>query len=188
MYYYLHGLISMHLKNSIVIECSGIGYDVLVSHVDEYPIGETMFVYTTFISNENEQYLVGFKSQMEKSLFESLISVSGIGVKTALKMFEATNAERIRIAIENNDTIFLMKLPGIGKKSATQIILDLKGHIQIDSVDSKTIDKNLDEACEALKSLGFKEKEIKEAISSILEKGLSVEQYTSLALRNLNKK
>lgn len=188
MYYYLHGLISMHLKDSIVVECSGVGYDVLVSHVDEFPIGENMFVFTCYISNENEQYFVGFKSMLEKSLFQSLTSVNGIGPKTALNMFKATSAERIRIAIENSDTIFLMKIPGIGKKTASQIILDLKGHIQIDALDSNSGDKNLDEAIQALKSLGFKEKEINEAISNITEKGLSVEQYTTLALRNMNKK
>ena len=188
MYYYLHGLISMHTKDSIVVECQGIGYDVLVSHVDEYPIGENMFVFLSYIHNENEQYFVGFKSLFEKSLFESITGVKGIGPKTALSMFKATSAQRLRLAIEQSDTLFLMKIPGIGKKTASQIILDLKGHIDIQDLESKTSDKNLEDAMEVLRSLGFKEKEIKDAISAIEKRGLSVEEYTQLALKNLNRK
>lgn len=188
MYYYLHGLISMHTKDSVIVECHGVGYDVLVAHVDEFPIGENMFVFISDVRTENEQYFVGFKSLLEKTLFESITGVKGIGSKTALNMFKATSAERIRLAIEQSDTVFLMKIPGIGKKTASQIILDLKGHLDMDSLENKTIDKNLDEAAEVLRSLNFKEKEIKEAISSISERGLSVEEYTALALKNLNKK
>lgn len=188
MYYYLHGLISMHLKDSIVVECGGIGYDVLVPHVDEFPIGENMFVYVSHISNENEQYFVGFKSIAEKALFLSITSVKGIGPKTAINMLKATSADRLRLAIEQGDTLFMMKIPGIGKKTASQIILDLKGHLDVKGLDTETGDKNLDEAKEALRNLGFKEKEIKDAIDSIDQKGLSVEEYTSLALRSLNRK
>ncbi len=188
MYYYLHGLIGMHTKDSVVVECQGVGYDVLVAHVDEFPIGETMFVFVCFVHNENEQYFVGFKSLLEKNLFESITSVKGIGPKTALNMFKATSAQRLRLAIEQSDTLFLMKVPGIGKKTASQIILDLKGHLEMADLEAKTIDKNLDDATEVLRSLGFKEKEIKDAISSIDQRGLSVEQYTQIALKNLNKK
>ena len=103
-------------------------------------------------------------------------------------MFKATSAQRLRLAIEQSDTLFLMKVPGIGKKTASQIILDLKGHLEMADLEAKTIDKNLDDATEVLRSLGFKEKEIKDAISSIDQRGLSVEQYTQIALKNLNKK
>lgn len=189
MYYYLHGMVTFHTKDSIVVECSGVGYDVLVSHVDEFEIGETYFVFTSYFFNENEQYLVGFKTLQEKELFNALISVKGIGVKTALSCLSSTSVERLSMAIENSDDTFLMRLPGIGKKSASQIILDLKNKLTMFSSQSSfTLNKNMDIALEGLKNYGFKEKEIKEALSSINDKNLSAEEYLRLALSYLSKK
>lgn len=188
MYYYLHGMITFHTPNSIVIECSGVGYDVNVSHPDEFPIGETLFVFVSYISNENEQYFVGFKTLEEKNLYNALTSVKGIGPKTALAAMGETSVYRLSEAINKADDVFLMRLPGIGKKSASQIILDLKGKLtMMESESNVTLSKNMDLALQGLKNYGFKDKEIKDALLSINEKDLTVEDYLKKALVILSK-
>lgn len=188
MYYYLHGMITMHTKDSVVIECSGVGYDVLVTHPSEFPIGESLFLFTCYFSHEDDAFLVGFKTMEEKSMFEALCSVKGIGPKTALGLLANTSTERLKQAIEESDQRFLTRLPNIGAKSASQIILDLKGKLDEASLLQTEKDDSVFSAVkEALRSLGFKEKEIQSALDRIEEKGLSVEQYTAIALRNLRK-
>lgn len=187
MYYYLHGLIAFHTEGSIVIECSGVGYDVMVSHPDEFPIGETLFVYVSLIQNEKEQFFVGFKTLEEKKMYLSLTSVKGIGPKTAMQALSSTSVERLSNAIENSDSAFLTRLPGIGKKSASQLILDLKGKLMMLDV-SKTLNKEMDTAKEGLKSLGFKESEIKDMLNQISDPNLSADEYLKKALNLLNKK
>lgn len=188
MYNYLHGMITYHLKDSIVIECAGIGYDVLVADVNEFPIGESMFVFTSYIHNENEEYLVGFKTLKEKDLYLSLTSVKGIGPKTALSCMSKTSVERLEDAIQRADEAFLMRLPGIGKKNASLIILELKGKLELfDSTRNVSLNKNMDLAFEGLKNYGFKEKEIKDALLEINDMNLSPEEYLKEALKKLYK-
>ncbi len=187
MYYYLHGMITFHIGDSIVVECGGVGYDVLVSHCDDFPIGETLFVYVCHVQNENESYFVGFKTMEEKKMYLSLTSVKGIGPKTALQALSATSVERLSHAIDTSDSAFLMRLPGIGKKSASQLILDLKGKLTLLDTSSKTLNKEMDAAKEALKNFGFKESEINMALSRISDMNLSADEYLKQALFLLNK-
>lgn len=188
MYYYLHGMITFHTKDSVVVECAGVGYDVLVSHPDEFPIGETLFVFVSYEHNENEEYFVGFKTLQEKNMYLSLTSVKGIGPKTALTAMASTSVERLANAIESSDAAFLMRLPGIGKKSAGQLILDLKGKLMLLDTSAKTLNAEMDVAKEGLKNLGFKEGEIKNALAQINETDLSADQYLRKALELLNKR
>lgn len=188
MYYYLHGIVTLHTSDSLVIECGGVGYDVLVTHPEDFPIGETMFVYVCHVSNENESYFVGFQTLQEKKMYLALTSVKGIGPKTALTCLSSTSVERLADAIENQDSSFLMRLPGIGKKSASQLFLDLKGKLLLLDSSSKTLNKEMDTAKEGLKSLGFKESEIKDALNQISDSGLSADQYLKKALMILNGK
>ena len=186
MYYYLHGLITFHLKDEIVIECGGIGYSVLVAHPDEFPIGETMFVFVCYFSHDEDQYFVGFRTLEEKNMFVSLTSVKGIGPKTALAAISATSVQRLNDAILKGDVAFLMRLPNIGKKNASQIVLDLKGKLSLPDFGSKTLNKNEDDALAALCSLGFKEQEAKAALFSLENDSLTTEEYIAQALRILN--
>ena len=187
MYYYLHCLITFHTKDSIVVECGGVGYDVLVPHVDEFPIGENLFVFVSYVHNENDEYFVGFKTLEEKKLYTALTSVKGIGPKTALGALSATSVGRLSQAIDASDEVFLMRLPGIGKKNASQIILDLRGKLTLLDTSASTLNKEMDAAKEGLKNLGFKEKEIKEALESITDTNLSADEYLRKALAYLKK-
>jgi Holliday junction DNA helicase RuvA len=187
MYYYLHGVVAMHTRDSIVVECHGVGYDCLVCHPDDFPIGESMFVFVCYYSYETENFFVGFKTLEEKNLYTSLTSVKGIGPRTALAAMSCTSVENLKHAIDQSDSSFLCRIPGIGRKTAQQIILDLKGKIPESSFISEERDRNLSFAMDALRSMGFKETEVKKAVEGIEEHGLSAEEYTKRALQNLSK-
>ncbi len=188
MYYYLHGLVTFHTKDEIIIECAGVGYDVIVPHVDEFPIGENLFVFVSYIHSENDEYFVGFKTIEELKMYNALTSVKGIGPKTALNALSSTSVGRLSQAIDNAEEVFLMRLPGIGKKNASQIILDLRGKLTLLDNSATTLNKEMDAAKEGLKNLGFKEKEIKGALLSINDNNLSADEYLKKALTYLQKK
>lgn len=185
MYFYLRGTIVFHQKGSIVVDCNGVGYEVLVSHPEDYPVGEIMRVYTAYYVREDEQFLVGFKTFEEKVLFNKLVSVKGIGPKTAIQALGSCTPTQLIEAINRSDMLFLKKLAGIGPKSANQIILDLRGKLALDN--SKTGEKELDDAIEGLKSFGFSNKEIIEAVNLIDARGLTCEEYMRMALSHLSK-
>lgn len=185
---YLHGIITLHLDSAIVIECSGVGYEVKVTSVDDFSIGENMFVFTTEIKTESEDYLVGFKTMKEKNMFLDLISVPGIGPKTILSVMKNTSCEQLINAINNGDEAFLLRTPGIGKKFASLLLLKFKGKLTIFDAtkNSLSLNKNMDVAFEALKKLGFKESEINDAFKEIKDLDLTSEEYVLKSLQILN--
>lgn len=186
MYYYLHGVVTIHLKNSIVIECNGVGYEVLVSHPDDYDIGAPMRIYTSFYAREDEQFLVGFKTFAEKAVYEKLISVKGVGPKLAMSVLGGASVERIKKAIEDSDLVFLKRLPNVGPKTASQIVLDLRGKLTLPAMNS-TGDRNLDDAIVGLKNMGFSNDEIMSVVNEIPSNGQSTEDYLKLCLSLLGK-
>lgn len=187
MYFYLKGTIALHQKDSIVVECNGVGYQVFVSHPEDYELGTQMIVYTAFYIREEEQFLVGFKTFEEKELFNRLVSVKGVGAKIAIAILGGTTPQALIEAIDASNVLFLKKLPNVGPKTASQIILDLRGKLTY-SNKSLSGDKNLDEAIDGLKSFGFKSAEIEVAVSKIPERGLSTEEYIRRALPLLRTK
>lgn len=185
MIYSLKGTIIAKGENSVVIDVRDVGYECLVSRPEDFLFGEEMTVYTYEVYGENEHYLAGFSTILEKDAFVSLIAVKGIGPKTALNALSAATPDALFKAIQSSNTAYLKKLPGIGPKAANQIILDLKGHLAPDS--RKVNPKQYDEVRAALKTLGFKVKEIDEVLSSINEPDLDNEGLLRAALRKLRK-
>lgn len=181
MYYYLHGTVTIHGKDSVVIECNGIGYEVLVSHPEDYRIGDAVRVYTAFYSREEEQYLIGFKTFEEKALYLKLTSVKGVGPKSAMSILGGASAVRVKEAIDASDVLFLSHLPNIGPKTAKQIVLDLRGKLTYTS-GSPSGDKNLDDAIIGLKNMGFRKEEVDEVLLKIPERGLTTEEFLRKAL------
>ena len=154
MIYFLRGKVLLKDKDTLVIDVRDVGYQVLVSHIDDYEIGQEVFVYTYNVVREDEQYLVAFNTLEEKSVFLSLIKVKGLGPKTVIGALSATTPEQVVAAISSNNVAFLKKLPGIGAKAAGQIILDLKGELTGDG--KKGDPGEYDIVYDALKELGFK--------------------------------
>ena len=184
MIYYLNGIIVKKLIESIVIDVNGVAYELLVSHVEDFVEGEKRLIYTHQVVREDEQYLVGFLSEQEKSVFLSLIKVKGLGPKSAINALSATTPEQVVNAISSNNVTYLKKLPGIGAKAAAQIILDLKGELAGGEKGDPTI---YDDVYDALKEMGFKGTQIDKVLASINEPNAKMEDILRIALQKLAK-
>lgn len=182
MIYFLKGKIALKTSESVVIDVNNVGYEVFVTHLNEYVVGEEHTIYTYQVVREDEQYLAGFSSNEEKEAFLKLITVKGIGPRTAINAMSATTAEELIKAISANNTTFLKKLPGIGAKAAQQIILDLKGQL---TGSVKGDPNQYDEVRAALKSLGFKNAKIDEVLSQINVVDATNDEILRLALKKL---
>ena len=184
MIYFLRGKVALKDGDTLVIDVRDVGYQVLVSHIDDYEIGDEVLVYTYNVVREDEQYLVGFSSLDEKSVFLSLIKVKGLGPKSAIGALSSTTPQEVVNAIASNNVAFLKKLPGIGAKAAAQIILDLKGQLTGGSKGDPTV---YDEVYEAFKGLGFKGAAIDRVLATINEPDASAEDILRIALNKLRK-
>lgn len=184
MYFSFKGIITHKEKDFVVIEVNDIGYQVYVPHPESFSLNEKTKIYLYNVVREDEQYLAGFSSLEEKEAFVSLISVKGIGPRTALNALSATSAKELFNAIAANNVTYLKKLPGIGGKAASQIILDLKGHL----TTSEANPNQYDEVRTALKSLGFKVKDIDTVLSTINIPDATNEDILREALKKLGKK
>ena len=184
MYFSFKGPISYIGEDYVVVEVNNIGYQVFVSHKDDYELGEETTIYLYNVVREDEQYLAGFSSIKEKDAFVALISVKGIGPRTALNALSATTADELLNAIAANNVTFLKKLPGIGGKAAAQIILDLKGQLATGSAANPD---QYDEVRAALKSLGFKVKSIDDTLAQISIPNATNEDILRAALQKLRK-
>lgn len=183
MYYSLNGKVSFIGDNFIVLEVNGVGYQVFVSHVEDYILGQEKFIFTHHIVREDDQYLIGFSSRLEKDAFLSLLDVKGLGPKTAINALSATTPEMLNKAIASNNIAYLKKLPGIGAKAAAQIILDLKGQITGEKGDPG----RYEDVKKALQQLGFKSAAIDRVLAEINEENATMEQVLALALKKLRK-
>lgn len=185
MYHYMIGQVSDILFNAIVLEVNGIGYYIYTPNPYAFEINKQYQIYLYQQIKEDEHLLFGFKTVEEKELFLRLIGVKGLGPKMALPILATGSISGIVDAIERENILYLKKFPKIGEKLARQIILDLKGKLQI-SNDETTPDNNYDELCEVLKGLGYKEKDYKNILNKI-NMDQSIEQQVKQALKLLLK-
>ena len=183
MIYSLRGKVLLIDGDTVVVDVRDVGYQVLVSRVDHYEVGQEVFLYTYNVVREDEQYLVGFSSLDEKQVFLSLIKVKGLGPRTVIGALSATTPNDVKNAIASNNVVYLKKLPGIGAKAASQIILDLKGELTGTKGDPTVYD----EVYEALKELGFKGAAIERVLATINEKDAKPEDVLRIALAKLRK-
>lgn len=198
---YIKGKIQFVGPEYIVIETSGIGFQIMTPNpfLFSSKIGTEMFVYTYHYFRQDNMSLYGFLTREEKLLFTKLLNVSGIGPKGALAILAGGDPGQIATAIEREDEAFLVKFPGVGKKTARQMILDLKGKLDEFLPDlftdpnhfAKKIEqvKNhaLDEAILALQALGYSEKELKRIVKHLEKEQLTTEQYIKKGLQFLLK-
>ena len=184
MIYFLRGKVAIVNNDSVIIDVKDVGYEVLVSHIEDFIVGEEVLVYTYNVVREDENYLVGFKTIEEKNVFLSLIKVKGLGPKTVIGALSATTPNEVVNAIASNNVAFLKKLPGIGAKAAAQVILDLKGQL---TGGEKGNPKQYEEVYDALKSLGFKGAAIDRVLATINEPDASTEDILRIALSRLKK-
>ena len=185
MYSYIIGKVSEINSNNIVIECNNIGYLVYVANPFSYKINEEYKVYVYNKISEDEYSLYGFKTKEEYELFLKLISVKGLGAKLALPILATGSISGIVDAINRENILYLTKFPKIGDKLARQIILDLKGKINIE-VDEELENDETEDLIDTLVALGYKTSEIKKVIGMI-DKGNTLEEQVKEALKLLLK-
>ena len=186
---FVEGNVRLIRPHSVVIDIHGVGYEVYVSNPYAYMLGDELFLYTYHHVKEDAQILFGFKTEADYEVFLQLISVKGIGPKTALGMLSACPGQEMIRAIEEGDVKRLKALPGIGAKSASQIILDCKGKFV--SIEEETTSSNpiWKETQAALEALGYKAAQLTH-IKKELEKDqtLSVDAMLRKALILLAKR
>lgn len=183
MYGYIKGIITQVEPTHVIIENHEIGYLIITPNSYRYKVEEQTIIYTHHYVRDDINNLYGFTSIKEKDLFVKLISVSGIGPKSALSILASGETEKIVYAIEIEDVAYLRKFPGIGPKSAQQIILDLKGKLTKEVV---IVDEKTSEVKEALMSLGYSVKEINKVLKNI-NQDLPIEIIIKESLKNLVK-
>lgn len=178
---YIKGKVTYIHDDSIIVDVQGVGYEILCANPFVFQTAEhdEILIFTYHHVREDAQVLFGFKDQEQKSLFIKLLQVSGIGPKGALAILGSVNISEFVAAIEREDDKFLTSFPGVGKKTARQMILDLKGKltsmlsISNEPLEEKSEQKiagvGLSEAQDALRTLGYSEREIK-AVTLQLQK------------------
>lgn len=182
MYAYIKGIITRINAISIELECQNIGYVIKMPNPYVFEVGNEEKVFLFQKVSDDSIDLYGFKYIEEKELFLKLISVNGIGPKSALSILATGDVSGIVSAIESGNAPYLTKFPGIGQKASQQIVLDLKGKINFE-VKEQT---NFGELKEALISLGYKGKEV-DKVTSKLDGNLPVDELIRQALRLLTR-
>ena len=195
MYAYIKGSLEVKTRGYIVIDVNGIGYKIFMSETaiaELGEIGQVVKVHTYLKVKEDEMSLYGFNTNEELRMFELLLSVSGIGAKSAINILSNITPSSFALAVITNDVAKIKALPGIGPKGAQRIILELKDKLNkqqdIEEVEKKA-EKVMDtqkynEAISALQVLGYSKKEIEKALQGINEE-LTVEEIIKLGLKNL---
>lgn len=182
VYAYIKGSIEEIGNNYIVVENQGIGYFIYTANPYSFHMHETYTVYVYQHVREDEQTLYGFQTLEDKELFLRLIEVKGLGCKMALPMFATGSKDGIIDAIERENIMYLKKFPKIGDKVARQIILDLKGKLVSNGVESKMTATNHQELVEVLKGLGYKNTDIQKIVPQI-DTTISIEEQIKEALK-----
>ena len=201
MIVFVNGILEMKQNGYVVINVGGIGYKVYMSDTSIEKLGniaDVVKVYTHHHVREDDVSLYGFLTMEELNMFELLISVSGVGAKSALNMLANIEPYDFALAVVSNDTSKLVRIQGIGTKTAARIILELKDKIKNENMISCTkqnlaekinadINNNLDEAISALQVLGYNRKDIEKALEKVDIKDLKLEDIIKHGLKMLAK-
>lgn len=200
MFAYIKGSLEMKSNGYIVIDINGLGYKIFMSQNNIDSIGEIhniIKVFTYVKVREDDISIYGFKTQEQLKMFELLISVSGVGAKSALIMLSCIEPSDFAIAVISNDIKVLTKVPGIGNKSAQRIILELKDKLKEEQLEEKLKDsskrlkdnsENINEAISGLMVLGYSKKDIEKAFEHLDIDNLSIEDLIKKGLILLSQK
>ncbi len=198
MFAYIKGSIEIKTNNYVVLETKdGVGYKIYMSETSIENlgnIGDIVKVHTYYYVREDNISLYGFKTCEELRMFELLLSVSGIGAKSAITMLSSIEPSSLALAVVSNDTSKLVKIPGIGAKTAARIVLELKDKLKSEEAISKSDNKNkeyisndnkIDEAISALQVLGYNKKDIERQIEKVNTQDISLEDLIKKLLTML---
>ena len=196
MFAYIKGSLEQKSNNYVVIDVGGIGYKIFmatkaIEALGE--IGEIVKVHTHYYVREDNISLYGFNTSEELRMFELLLQVSGIGAKSAIAMLSEISPSSFALAVISDDISQLVKIPGIGKKTAARIVLELKDKLKTEEAITKaeevklsiTNEEETSEAIAALQVLGYTKREIEKALENVDTKKLQLEEIIKQGLKNL---
>ena len=200
MFAYIKGSLEEKANNYIVVEAMGIGYKIFMgeSSINSLgEIGDNIKIYTHYHVREDDISLYGFRTNEELRMFELLISVSGVGAKSALVMISNMEPSSFALAVISNDTSKLVKIPGVGAKTAARIVLELKDKLKNEQTITKSDKKaetilidneKIEEAISALQVLGYNKKEIEKVFEKLDLNEMSLEEMIKQGLLFLSKR
>lgn len=196
MFAYIKGSLEQKSNNYVVIDVGGIGYKIFMATKAIETLGEigkVVKVHTHYYVREDNISLYGFNTNEELRMFELLLQVSGIGAKSAIAMLSEISPSSFALAVISDDISQLVKIPGIGKKTAARIVLELKDKLKTEEAITKTEEVKLSitneeetsEAIAALQVLGYTKREIEKALENVDTKNLQLEDIIKQGLKNL---
>lgn len=196
---YIKGELTAKLSDYVVIEAGGLGYKVFMPEtaIERLGnIGNKVKVYTYYKVREDDISIYGFNTNEELRMFELLLSVGGVGAKTAIVIISTIEPSNFAFAVISEDISELIKIPGIGKKSAQRIVLELKDKLKKDAISieaevfagkQQNNKAEVEEAMSALQVLGYNKKEIEKAFEKLSITNESVEELIKKGLSILSK-
>ena len=186
----LSGTITYKDLHFLILDVGGVGYKVSVTTdvALDAVLSEPMFLWTYLVVRETALDLYGFNDRETLEIFELLITISGIGPKTALGIMNVASPSMLRQAVAEDDTSYLTRVSGIGKKNAEKIVLELKGKLTTTSADQNINMRAEGDALEALVSLGYSERDAREALKKIPKEIENTSERVKLALKALSSK
>jgi len=193
---FLRGKLAFKAPPLLILDVNGVGYEVEAPMTTFYnlpAIGTEVILHTHLVVREDAHILFGFSTEADRSMFRTLIKVNGVGPKLALTILSGQSAEEFHRCIHNNDTQALVRLPGVGKKTAERLIIEMRDRLPdlgdsagsaLLSVDqSPRVNNPKQEAISALCSLGYKPLDASKMVQNISVEGKSCEDIIRLALQ-----
>lgn len=200
----IRGKLVEKLPPEVLIDVSGVGYEIQMPMTSLYQLpelGQEVVVYTHFVVREDAQLLFGFADRQERALFRELIKANGVGPKMALTIMSGMSASQFVQVVNNADVASLVKLPGVGKKTAERLLVEMKDRlkgvfgdtdampISMPSVESASVvpivNNAKDEALSALLALGYKPPQAEKMIKSVFDDALNSEELIREALKSV---
>jgi Holliday junction DNA helicase RuvA len=196
---FIRGTVHEKQAPHVVIDVNGVGYDVetpMSSFFNLPAPGEQVFIRTHLVVREDAHILYGFLTEEERALFKSLIKVNGVGPKVALGILSGVTVDDFCLWISDNDVAALVRLPGIGKKTAERLIIDMRDRLPEQTGSSSRVAAGLiapqtspmEEAVSALITLGYKPKEAEKRVRAVADENANSEQIIRSALQSAAKK
>lgn len=193
---FLRGKLALKAPPLLMLDVNGVGYEVEAPMTTFYnlpAIGTEIILHTHLVVREDAHILFGFSTEADRSMFRTLIKINGVGPKLALTILSGQSAEEFHRCIHNNDTQALVRLPGVGKKTAERLVIEMRDRLPDlgDSVDSsvtnvdkvRPVNNPKQEAISALCSLGYKPLDAGKMVQNISLEGKSCEDIIRLALQ-----
>jgi Holliday junction DNA helicase RuvA len=198
----IKGVLIAKQATELLVDVNGVGYEIQspMSTIYQLPeLGQPVLLHTHFVVREDAQLLYGFAELAERSMFRALIKVNGVGPKLALTILSGIEPDDFVRCVRDADTVALVRLPGVGKKTAERLLVEMKDRLKDWQVDTINVDAGgvtvvsassiLNDAESALVALGYKPQEASKAIATVNNSDIaSSEQLIRLALKNMVKR